>query len=54
MWKLYPQLLYVCAGGEGENQGGFGLEYVNQIVVVIKNFVARDKNFMKGVVEGQE
>jgi hypothetical protein len=27
MWKLYPQLLYVVAGGDKENQGGFGLEY---------------------------
>jgi hypothetical protein len=29
MWRLYPQLLYVCAGSEGEKSGGFGLEYVN-------------------------
>jgi hypothetical protein len=29
MWKLFPQLLYVCAGSENEQNGGFGLEYVN-------------------------
>jgi len=29
LWKLYPQLLYVCAGSEKEKAGGFGIEYVN-------------------------
>ena len=29
LWKLYPQLLYVCAGSEKEKSGGFGIEYVN-------------------------
>jgi hypothetical protein len=29
MWKLYPQLLYVCAGSEENVEGGFGLEYAS-------------------------
>ena len=29
MWKLFPQLLYVCAGNDGDMEGGFGFEYVN-------------------------
>lgn len=28
LWKLYQQLLYVCAGSENSKEGGFGLEYV--------------------------
>jgi hypothetical protein len=54
MWKLYPQLLYVCAGSESEKQGGFGLEFVNQIVVALKNFVARDTNCLRSVGENQD
>jgi len=54
MWKLYPQLLYVCAGSDGDQEGGFGFEYVTQIVGAIKNYVARDPNGMLNVQEGQE
>lgn len=28
MWKLYPQLLYVCAGEDGDMDGGYGFEYI--------------------------
>lgn len=28
MWKIFPQLLYVCAGGDGDMDGGFGFEYI--------------------------
>lgn len=28
MWKLFPQLLYVCAGEDGDMAGGFGFEYI--------------------------
>lgn len=28
MWRLYPQLLFVCAGADGDKEGGFGFEYV--------------------------
>jgi len=54
MWKLYPQLLYVVAGGEGENNGGFGLEYINQVIIALKNFVSRDQNGLRAVGEDQE
>lgn len=42
MWKLYPQLLYICSGAEGDKDGGFGFEYVNQIVIALKNYVSND------------
>ena len=54
LWKLYPQLLYVCAGTEGETEGGFGLEYVNQVVVTLKNYISRDPEGMLRVGEGQD
>lgn len=54
MWKLYPQLLYVCAGSDGDKEGGFGFEYVSQIVGALKNFIAKDPNGMMNVQEGQE
>ena len=44
MWKLFPQLLYVCAGNDGDTEGGFGFEYVNQIVIALKNYFARDQH----------
>jgi len=49
LWKLYPQLLFVCAGGDGDVEGGFGFEYVSQIVVALKNFIAKDPNGMLNV-----
>ena len=29
LWGLYPQLLYVCAGDDGDTDGGFGFEFVS-------------------------
>lgn len=54
MWKLYPQLLYVCAGTEQEKSGGFGLEYISQVVIALKNYISRDSEGLKKVGEGQE
>ena len=42
MWTLFPQLLYVCAGEDGDMDGGFGFEYITQIVVALKNYISRD------------
>lgn len=53
MWKLFPQLLYVCAGNDGDMEGGFGFEYVNQIVIALKNYFARDQNGILCVGENQ-
>ena len=53
MWKLFPQLLYVCAGNDGDMEGGFGFEYVNQIAVSLKNYFAHDQNGIISVGEGQ-
>lgn len=54
MWKLFPQLLYVCAGNDGDMEGGFGFEYVNQIVIALKNYFSRDQNGILSVGEGQQ
>ena len=51
MWKLFPQLLYVCAGSEENKDGGFGLEYVNAIVVALKNYISRDPTGILAVGE---
>lgn len=53
MWKLYPQLLYVCAGADGDQDGGFGFEYVTPIVIALKNYIAQDPAGMLAVQEGQ-
>lgn len=42
MWRLFPQLLYVCAGDDGDMDGGFGFEYITQITVALKNYISRD------------
>ena len=42
MWTLYPQLLYVCAGADGDEDGGFGFEYVTPIVIALKNYISQD------------
>ena len=52
MWRLYPQLLFVCAGADGDTEGGFGFEYVAQIVTALKNYIARDPAGMLNVQEG--
>jgi hypothetical protein len=38
--------LYVCAGTDGDEDGGYGFEFVNQIVVSIKNYISRDPEGM--------
>ena len=47
MWELFPRLLYVCTGDDDEEQGGFGYEYLNEIIVVLKKYVSRDPERMK-------
>ena len=54
MWKLYPQLLYVCAGDESSQQEGYGFEFVNQICLAMKNYVSRDPANMLAVGEDQQ
>ena len=51
IWKLYPQLLYICAGAEGDDEGGFGFEFVTQICVTLKNYVSRDPEGMLALGE---
>lgn len=53
MWTLYPQLLYVCAGADGDADGGFGFEYVTPIVIALKNYISQDPEGMLKVQEGQ-
>jgi len=47
------QLLYVCAGADGDMEGGYGFEFVNQIVIALKNYFAKDPQTCLSVVEGQ-
>lgn len=54
MWKLYPQLLYICAGSDGDMEGGFGFEFVNQICTAVKNYISRDPNGMMAVGQDQD
>lgn len=54
LWKLYPQLLYVCGGADENTDGGFGLEHLAQVVVAVKNFIASDPAGVLRVGEGQE
>jgi hypothetical protein len=54
IWKLYPQLLYICAGADGDDEGGFGFEFVSQIAVTLKNYISRDPEGMLAVGEGQD
>lgn len=42
MWALYPYLLWICAGGDDDNDGGYGFEYLNEVCEVIKNYISRD------------
>ena len=51
MWKLFPQLLYVCAGEDGDMEGGYGFEYITQITVAVKNYVSRDPKGMTMIGE---
>ena len=54
MWKLFPQLLYVCAGDDGDMDGGFGFEYISQIVIAIKNYISRDPKTANSCAPGQQ
>mmetsp|Transcript_7597 Transcript_7597/g.12766 ORF Transcript_7597/g.12766 Transcript_7597/m.12766 type:complete len:328 (-) Transcript_7597:970-1953(-) len=54
LWKMYPLLLYVCAGDDGDMEGGYGFEFVSQICLAIKNYISRDPEGMLRVGEDQE
>jgi hypothetical protein len=47
-------LLYICAGADGDDEGGFGFEFVSQISVTLKNYISRDPEGMLTVGEGQD
>jgi hypothetical protein len=32
MWKLYPHMLHIVAGNDNDVDGGFGHEYLAQVV----------------------
>ena len=35
VWSLFPQMLYVVGGNDGDVDGGFGFEYLSQVAVCI-------------------
>ena len=42
LWKLFPQLLFICVGSEDKPDGGAGFEFVTQICGVLRNYFSRD------------
>mmetsp|Transcript_29520 Transcript_29520/g.44887 ORF Transcript_29520/g.44887 Transcript_29520/m.44887 type:complete len:666 (+) Transcript_29520:641-2638(+) len=54
LWKLFPQLLYVVAGTDENEEGGYGMEYVNQVVIALKNYTSRDSQGMLAVGQDQD
>lgn len=54
LWRLFPQLLYVCAGSEGQSEGGFGLEFASPVIVTLKNYISRDTGGLFNVGDNQD
>ena len=55
LWNFFPQLLYICAGSSvvtKDIEDIFGFEYVNQIVLCMKNYIARDPDGMMKTLDG--
>jgi len=46
LWRLFPQLLHVCAGEDGDMEGGYGFESVTQVIGALKCYVSRDPEGM--------
>jgi len=42
MWKLYPHMLHIVAGNDTDIDGGFGHEYLTQVVTCTQNYIAKD------------
>jgi len=42
MWKLFPQMLYIVGGKDGDVDGGFAFEYLAQVAVAAQNYIAKD------------
>ncbi|MEY4881161.1 MAG: hypothetical protein RLZ87_590 [Armatimonadota bacterium] len=42
MWKLYPHMLHIVAGNDTDIDGGFGHEYLTQVVTCAQNYIAKD------------
>lgn len=42
MWKLYPHMLHIVAGNDTDIDGGFGHEYLTQVVTCVQNYIAKD------------
>ena len=39
LWKVYPQLLYFCAGNDTDKWGGIGYTFLKKICVALKNYI---------------
>ena len=44
IWRLYPQMLHICAGNPGDVDGGYAFEYLSATVTCVQNFIAKDTN----------
>jgi len=43
----------VCVGNQEDTDGGFGIEYIIQICIALKNYMALDPDGMLKTGEGQ-
>jgi hypothetical protein len=43
LWELYPMMLHICCGTEGEVDGGFAFEFLQLTVLAVQNFIGKDK-----------
>jgi len=42
MWKLFPQMLYMIAGNDGDIDGGYAFEFLANSSPCIQNFISKD------------
>lgn len=42
LWRIFPQLIFMTVGSDGDQEGGLGFEFVSQIVNCLKNYFAKD------------
>lgn len=41
-WKLFPLLVYLVAGKEGDDDSGYGFEFSAQVGVLMQNYISKD------------
>lgn len=54
VWALFPQLLALVGGKDGDVDGGFAFEYLEQAAVPIQNYIGKDPDTFLTVGAGQD